>query len=425
MPPPPLFPDSANVVAGRLSVGDVDLVELAAEHGTPLYVYDGATLRARARAYAEPLAARGGRVAFALKALSAPGILRVLHEEGLGADAASAGEIAAALRAGIPGGELVVHGNAKDDADLAAALDAGAGLIALDAPEEAATLATLVRARGTSQDVLVRVTPDIGVETHEKIRTGHAGSKFGLDPEHALALLRDLPTGLVARGLHVHLGSQVVDATPLRSAAVWAARFCARHGLAPDLLDLGGGLGVAYRPGEAAPDARGYAAALASAVPAAFAAAGLDAPTLVLEPGRSVVAAAGVTLYRVLVVKQTTVGPTWVAVDGGMADNPRPALYGAQYLPLVASRPAEPPSGSYALAGRHCESGDVLAWDVPLAAPRPGDVIAVPMTGAYHQSMASTYNGFGRPAAVLVEDGAVRLVTRRETVEDLLARELV
>jgi diaminopimelate decarboxylase len=425
MTAPALFPDSAAVVAGRLSVGGVDLVDLAAEHGTPLYVYDGATLRTRARAYAEPLAPRGGRVAFALKALAAPGILRVLHEEGLGADAASAGEIAAALRAGIPGADLVVHGNAKDDADLGAALDARAGLVVVDAPEEAATLGALARDRGTVQDVLVRVTPDIGVDTHEKVRTGHAGSKFGLDPADALALLRDLPTRLAPRGLHVHLGSQVVDATPLRSAVVWAARFCAQHDLAPEILDLGGGLGVAYRPGEAAPDARGYATALAAAVPAAFAAAGLPAPALVLEPGRSVVAAAGVTLYRVLVVKATAAGPTWVAVDGGMADNPRPALYGAHYLPLVASRPAEPPSGRYALAGRHCESGDVLAWDIPLAAPRPGDVIAVPMTGAYHQSMASTYNGFGRPAAVLVEGGSARLVTRRETVDDLLARELV
>jgi len=418
-----LLPDSATVSHGRLALGGIDADELAARFGTPLYVYDATTLRARAAAYREPLAAVGGRAMFALKANGTPGVLRILREAGLGADVASAGEIAQARAAGFGGADLVVHGNAKGDDDLAASLAAGAGLVVLDAPEEAAALAALARARGPEQDVLVRVTPDIVVDTHAKIRTGHAGSKFGLDPADALALLRGLPAGLTGRGLHVHLGSQVVDAGPLRSAAAWCARFCAEAGIAPEVLDLGGGLGVAYSPGEPAPDPRAYATALTTAVPAAFAAAGVPVPQLLLEPGRSVVATAGVTLYRVRIVKRTSAGTTWVSVDGGMADNPRVALYDAPYHPLLATRLDRAPTGTFAVAGRHCESGDVLAWDVPLPDPQPGDLVAVPVTGAYHATMASNYNAFGRPAAVVVDDGAATEVTRRETPDDLLARE--
>jgi diaminopimelate decarboxylase len=343
----------------------------------------------------------------------------------MGADAASAGEIAAALAAGFSGPEIVVHGNAKGPDDLAAAIDARAGLVVVDAPEEAAALGALACDRGVVQDVLVRVTPDIGVDTHDKIRTGHAGSKFGLDPDAARTLLATMPDGLRCRGLHMHLGSQVVDAGPLRSAAAWCARFCASIGLAPAVLDLGGGLGVSYLPEQNAPDPETYAAALAAAVPAAFATAGLPVPQLLLEPGRSVAATAGVTLYRVLVVKPTRAGTTWVAVDGGMADNARVSLYDAVYRPVLATKLDRPATGAFAVAGRHCESGDVLAWDVPLADPRPGDLVAVPVTGAYHASMASNYNLFGRPAAVLVEGGSVRLVTRRETAADMLARELL
>jgi diaminopimelate decarboxylase len=418
-----LLPDGATVVNGRLWVGGVAAEHLAESFGTPLYVYDAATLRARGAAYAEPLAPGGGRAMFALKANGTPGVLRILRTAGLGADVASAGEIALALAAGFTGADLVVHGNAKGADDLAAALDAGAGLVVLDAPEEAEALAAMARARGVVQDVLVRVTPDIAVETHRKIQTGHAGSKFGLDPAAARALVTALPEGLRGRGLHVHLGSQVVDAGPLRSAAAWCARFCTESGIAPDILDLGGGLGVAYTPGEPAPDPRAYAAALAAAVPAAFDAVGLAAPRLLLEPGRSVVAQAGVTLYRVRVVKRTSEGTTWVSVDGGMADNLRVALYDAVYHPLLATRLDRPATGTFAVAGRHCESGDVLAWDVPLPDPAPGDLLAVPMTGGYHATMASNYNAFGRPAAVVVDAGVATEVTRRETPADLLGRE--
>ncbi len=418
------FPDSAADRDGRLLLDGIDAAELADRFGTPLYIYDAATLRARARAYTGPLAAAGGRVVFALKANAAPGVLRVLRQEGLGADVASAGEIAAAVRAGFRGPDLVVHGNAKSDADLDAALAARAGLVVLDSPEDAGRVASRAQGLGIRQDVLVRVTPDIGVDTHAKIRTGDAGSKFGLDPAVAAELLRAAPEPLRVAGLHVHLGSQVIDAAPLASGAAWCAAFCRDHGFAPEILDLGGGLGVAYAPGDLAPDPRAYATELAAALPAAFTAAGLPSPRLLLEPGRSVVAPAGVTLYRVLAVKATAAGVTWVAVDGGMADNPRVALYDATYEAVVATRLGAAPSGAYAVAGHHCESGDVIARDVPLPAPQPGDVIAVPVTGAYHQSMSSVYNQFPRPAAVLIDRGEAVLITRRETLADLLSREV-
>jgi diaminopimelate decarboxylase len=262
------------------------------------------------------------------------------------------------------------------------------------------------------------------VETHEKIRTGHAGSKFGLPPAEVAALVRALPAPLRFRGLHLHLGSQVVDAAPLASAASWCARFCAAWGLTPGILDLGGGLGVAYVPGDPAPDPRAYAEQVVEAVAAAFPAAGLPVPELMLEPGRSVAAPAGVTLYRVVAVKGGSGGPRWVAVDGGMGDNLRATLYDARYTAVLAERLDEPPAARYALGGRYCESGDLLAADVELPAPRAGDLVAVPVTGAYHQSLSTPYNLFGRPAAVLVDGGEARLVTRRETVDDLLAREL-
>ncbi len=233
-------------------------------------------------------------------------------------------------------------------------------------------------------------------------------------------LARALPAGLRFRGLHLHLGSQVLDARPLASTAAWCARFASEARLELDVLDLGGGLGVAYGPGEPDPDPARYADEVVAAARAAFG----RLPRLLLEPGRSIAAPAGITLYRILTVKRTGAGGTWVAVDGGMGDNLRVALYGARYAPVVAGRVGDAPTGLYDLAGRHCESGDVLGEGLPLADPRPGDLLAVPVTGAYHQSMALPYNLIPRPAAVLVEDGEARLLTRRETVDDLLSREV-
>lgn len=419
------FPDTAAAGVGGITVGGVALADLADAHGTPLYVYDAQSIRTRAQAVADAIDAApgGGSAVFALKANSCLGLLRLIARAGLGADCASAGEIAAATRAGIPGERIVVHGNAKSESDLGAALDAGVRLVVVDSRDDAERLADLCRARGVRQDVLVRIAPGIDVDTHRHIATGQHGSKFGVTPAEGAALLRALPDGLHGRGLHVHLGSQVLAPEPLLAAARWLPEFARAEGLELDVLDVGGGLGIRYLPDDPMPDPGAHTRALADAVAAACRERDMPVPELIVEPGRSIVGQSGVTLYRVIGVKTAGDGATWVALDGGMGDNLRVGLYGARYRPVLARRPTAEPTGRYRLAGRHCESTDVIADDVALPDPRVGDVVAVPATGAYHQSMAHTYNLFGRPAAVLVDDGAATVITRRESVEDLFARD--
>jgi diaminopimelate decarboxylase len=348
------------------------------------------------------------------------GVLRLLAREGLGADVSSAGELAAALRAGVDAARIILHGNAKPDEDLEAAVRAAVGLVVVDSLDEPARVAAAASTAGRVQPVAVRVTPGIRAGGHVAIETGGAGSKFGLAPEDAVrcvAAIRDSPA-LHWRGLHVHLGSQIEDAAPLEGIVGWLASFAAEHGLEPELVDLGGGLAIAYGD-EPGPDPARLASALVAAAGAAFPEA-----ELVLEPGRSIAGPAGVLLYRVISTKTAGDGTRWVAVDGGMSDNVRPAMYGARYTVAAATRLDQPVAGTIDLAGRHCESGDVIARDVPLPEVGPDDVIALPGAGAYAQSMASSYNGVPRAAAVLVEDGEARLITRRETVEELLGREL-
>ena len=348
-------------------------------------------------------------------------LLRLLREEGVGADVASAGELAVAAAAGFDGDELVVHGNAKDEAIPRAAAAAGAPVV-LDAPDEA----ELAAAAGVAQ-ALVRVTLGVDADTHEAIRTGHHGSKFGLPPDQALALLADaLGRGIDVLGLHVHVGSQLADFDAQAETIVRLASFAARArrelGWVPRVADLGGGFGIRHHVEETVTDAVELAAAASATARDAFAEAGLPEPEVWLEPGRSLVGRAGVTLYRVGAVKRLP-GRTWVAIDGGMSDNPRPQLYDARYTALSAARADETADEVVSIAGMHCESGDVLIDDVALPAPRRGDLLAVPATGAYTLAMASNYNGVGRPAAVLVRDGEARLIRRRETIDDLLRTE--
>jgi diaminopimelate decarboxylase len=424
----PVLPDSAQTVAGRIQVGGVALGDLAARHGTPLYVYDAETLRARARAYREGLRAYPGRsrLAFACKAQMSVGVLEVLVAEGMGMDVASEGELAFALAAGVAPEGLVVHGNNKSGADIAAAVAAGAGLIVADHDPELDRIDALAAAAGRVQDVLVRVTPGIEADTHAKIATGHAASKFGLPPAAAAAALRRA-AGLAhvrPAGLHVHLGSQIAAVETYLEAARWLAGFIAGEGLGNlPVLDLGGGLAIAYTDADRAPDIRAAVEATVAGLAAALAAHRLPLPELVLEPGRSIAGPAGVTLYTVGALKDTAAGVTYAAVDGGMADNPRPALYGAAYQAYLPDRAEEPPARTYAIAGKHCESGDVLIEAAELPALHAGDVIALAATGAYNATMASTYNGLPRPAAVLVGGGAERVIVARETVADLLSRE--
>jgi diaminopimelate decarboxylase len=414
-----LFPDSARVDRGRLSIGGVAVAELAEQFGTPLLVLCEQTLRARAR---EALrAVPDGLVAYGTKALPSIAVLRLFAEEGLSADVASLGELAYARAAGYTGERLIVHGNNKSDGELAAAAEAQA-TVALDAPDEADRAAAAGVAR-----VLVRVTLGVEADTHEAIRTGHHGSKFGLPPDAAVALLgRALDRGLDTAGLHVHVGSQLADEAShhetIRLLGAFAARCRDELAWTPRFVDAGGGFPVRHVENEPWAPLGELAAGVAGAVLAAWAEHGLPEPRIVLEPGRALVGQAGVTLYRVGAVKPLA-GITWVAVDGGMSDNPRPQLYGARYTALLADRADEAAGLPVSIAGLHCESGDVLIDDVALPEPRRGDLLAVPATGAYTLAMASNYNAVPRPAGLLVGGGHARLVRRRETVDDLLALE--
>jgi diaminopimelate decarboxylase len=407
-----LLPDEASISGATLVLGGVAATELAQRFGTPLVVYDDATLRTQARAYLE--AAPGSLVVYGTKAFPSVAVLRLLAEEGIGADVSTAGELGFARAAGIPGEKLVVHGNNKEDELL---LDA---LVVLDSADE------LDRARAVGATrFLVRVTPGIEADTHEAVKTAHHGSKFGLPPDDAIDLLRRLPG---CEGLHVHVGSQLQHFGAALMTVDWLAGFAARARLeldwTPRVVDLGGGLGVRHVPDEPLFTVAEYVGGLVREVDRAWQLQSLPKPQLVFEPGRSLVSRAGVTLYTVGGVKRASAATTYVTVDGGMSDNPRPAMYNARYAALLANRADEEPTGVYAVAGKHCESGDVLIERVELPEPRRGDILAVPVTGAYTLAMSSTYNAVPRPAAVLVADGEARVIRRRETVDDLLALEV-
>ncbi len=411
-----LLPDSARVENGELRLGGVGAAELARAHGTPLVVYDEETLRAQARAYRD--AAPGALVVYGTKAFPSVAVLRLLAEEGLGADVSTVGELAFALRAGLTGERLVVHGNNKEDELIEEAIAAGA-LIVLDSLDELER----VRAAGGSR-FLVRVTPGIEADTHEAVKTAHHGSKFGLPPEDAVEAIRRAPD---AEGLHVHVGSQLQHFGASLMTVDWVAQFSARLqaelGWAPRTVDLGGGLGVRHVPEEPSFSVAEFVGGLTGELRRAWQLQGLPEPQLVLEPGRSLVSRAGVTLYTVGGIKRASAATTYVTVDGGMSDNPRPAMYNARYTALLANRVDEPVVGAFAVAGKHCESGDVLIERVELPEPRRGDLLAVPVTGAYTLAMSSTYNAVPRPAAVLVGNGEARVIRRRESVDDLLALE--
>ncbi len=413
-----VYPEAASVHDGRLSIGGCDVLELAREYGTPAYVVAEDDLRSRAREFVRAMGAHHGgaaRVMFAAKAFPCTAVLRIFAEEGLGVDVASAGELFMALRAGFDPGRIVVHGNAKSLAELRAAVEQRL-VVAIDNLDEIDRLERLAGAG--PQPVLLRVVPEVHTDTHAAVATGHADQKFGLTlAEAAEAVDRLNAAGWAdVRGIHAHIGSQLFDLAPYREAVAALAE------LGPfPVYDLGGGLAAAYTPEHRPPSVDEWVAGVIGAAHEL-----LDAreAELWIEPGRSLVANAGVTLYTVESVKHRD--STWVAVDGGMSDNLRPMLYGAPYSADVADRlgsEAEP-GERYHLAGKHCESGDVIAWDVRLRDPRPGDVVVTPVTGAYGHALANNYNGVPRPPVILCAGGEARVAVRRETLEDLVARDV-
>jgi diaminopimelate decarboxylase len=409
-----LFPDSARVEGAALVLGGLPATRLAAEHGTPLVVYCEETIRAQARAYRD--AAPGALVVYGTKAFANVAILGVLADEGVGADVSTLGELRFAEAAGIPGERLLFHGNNKSDEELEAAAAAGA-LVVLDGEWEVEHAA----AAGVRR-VLLRLTPGVDAATHDSIKTAHAGSKFGFSFETAIGVIAHARLrGLDVVGVHVHIGSQLARPDESVVAVERVVAFCEelrdRWQWEPQVIDVGGGLGVAHTRDEQLPTVAEFVAPLGAVVRAHWPEA-----RLVLEPGRSLVGRAGVTLYRVGARKESA-SVDYVAIDGGMSDNPRPQLYGARYEALLANRADELPDGVYRVAGKHCESGDVLIDAAELPRPEPGDLLAVPATGAYTLAMGSTYNSVPRPAVVLVRDGAAREIRRRETVDDLLRYE--
>ena len=414
-----LLPDTAAIGPdGNTAVGGCDLVDLANQWGTPLFVYDEDHLRSRCR---EAVAAFGGGVAYASKAFLCSAMARLAHEEGLQLDVATGGELFLARRAGVPGNRLVLHGNNKSDAELAMAVDEGVGRIVIDSFDELDRLEALHSATGVVPRVLLRVTPGVEVHTHEFIATGQDDSKFGFTVKGGLAdsavRRASASTAVDLVGLHAHIGSQVFDVEPFARAIDVLAAFAAPYDL-PE-LSVGGGLGVPYVEGESAPTIGEWADAIHKACVRAGVTSEVTA-----EPGRAIVAAAAITLYRVGTIKDLPGLRTYVAVDGGMSDNPRPVLYGSGYetfLPRAgdAARPRV-----VRVVGKHCESGDVLVQDGAVPTDLAvGDVLATPVTGAYGYSMGSNYNQVLRPAVVFVSEGQARLVVARETYEDLARRD--
>jgi diaminopimelate decarboxylase len=413
-----VFPMGSTVnAAGHLEIGGCDALELAHEFGTPAYIVAEDDLRARARAFVQAFAARTDdfEVVFASKAFPCTAVMRVFAEEGLGCDVASGGELALALRAGFPGERIHLHGNAKSLEELRAARAAAVRHVVIDNLDEIGRLEGVVAADGRGpQPVSIRVTPGVRGDTHDKISTGQTDSKFGLTGSDVTTAIERLRASalLDLEGVHMHIGSQILALAPFREAVEAIRDLPVLHE-----VNLGGGLGVAYTRDQEPPRIEDYVATKVDAVREVFG----ESVRVVDEPGRALVANSTVTLYCVQSVKKNV--STYVGVDGGMADNLRPMLYGARYEAHDAARPA---TGGVPckLVGKHCESGDVIVEDADLPDPKVGDVIVTPATGGYGYSMANTYNGSPRPPVVFVSGGDARLVVRRETPEELFARDV-
>jgi diaminopimelate decarboxylase len=417
---------------GVLTLGGIDVRDLAAEFGTPLYVCDEEDVRSRCREYMEAFAPEG-RVFYAAKAFCSRAVLRWVSSEGLGVDVCTGGELEVALSAGVPPEQITMHGNNKSTAELSRAVEAGIGHIVADSFEEIARLAYLTEDASTKPNVLVRVTTGVEAHTHEFMATAHDDQKFGFSlasgaADEAVRRVIACP-GVTFAGLHSHIGSQIFDTAGFEVAAHrvvgLAVRIRDEHGVEIAELDLGGGFGIAYTTEDDAPEVKELAQSLRDIVDGQCRAAGLSRPRLTVEPGRGIVGPSTVSLYTVGTIKDVDGIRTYVSVDGGMSDNIRTALYDASYECVLASRASEAAPVLSRVVGRHCESGDIVVRHAWLPSDlAPGDLLAVPATGAYCRSLASNYNHVARPAVVAVAGGAARPIMRRETLDDLLSLDI-
>jgi diaminopimelate decarboxylase len=419
----PVYPLGSRVnERGHLEIGGCDVVELAAEFGTPAYIYAEGDIRARARAYVDAFRARTDNfeVLYASKAAPVTAIYRLCAEEGLSVDVASGGELHMALRAGLDPSRIYLHGNNKTESELRFAVEARVGHVIVDSFAEIGRLDAML---DRDLDVLIRVTPGVVPATHSYVQTGGLDSKFGFGLEDGLAA-RAIGEVLGSRhlrlvGLHAHIGSQIFELDAY-TAAIEALARLVDGGWECRILNVGGGLGIAYMSADEPPSIESYVDVKVRGVRRVFD----PVPRILIEPGRSLVGNAGVTAYEIGTVKEIPGIRTYLSVDGGMSDNLRPMLYGSRYEAIVANRAGEVPDTPATIAGMHCESGDILVADAMLAGPRPGDILVTPATGAYGYAMASNYNGVPRPPVVFCKAGDARLVVRRETFDDLVARDV-
>lgn len=419
---------------GHLEIGGCDTVELALDFGTPLYILDEDYLRQNCRDYQRFFNAEyGAEVIYAGKTLMNLAVCRIIEEEGLGLDVVSGGELYTALKADFPVERIYFHGNNKSPAELKMALEAGVSRIMVDNVHELDLLNMLAGAANKVMPVIIRVTPGIEAHTHEYIKTGQIDSKFGLVIENSQAMAgvkraMDMPH-VELKGLHCHIGSQIFELSSYsHTAAVmmsFARRVFEETGYCVEELDLGGGLGIYYAEGDQPPLIRDYAEVLMNAVIENASKYGIPVPKVIVEPGRSIVGPAGTTLYTVGAVKDIPGVRKYITVDGGMGDNPRPALYQSRYEACLANKAGQPPAEVVSVAGKCCESGDMLIWDINLPPAKPGDILAVFCTGAYNYSMSMNYNRLPRPGMVLVSGGRADLINRRESYEDLIANDIM
>lgn len=412
---------------GHLVVGGCDVVDIAEQFGTPAYVYEEDDMRSRARTYLDAFRKRTEKfeVIFANKAFPATSACSLFAEEGLSVDVASGGELFLALRGGFPSDRIYMHGNNKTPAELEYAFDSDVGHLILDSMGEVKLAQKMCAERKRVQKVMIRVTPGIEPSTHAYIKTGQLDSKFGFGLADGIAASAvetvSSCENLDLVGLHAHIGSQIFELEPYRKAIQLLAEFVSSHGgFECKVLNVGGGLGIAYTDEDEPASIESYVDVKVRGISEEFD----PVPKILIEPGRSLVGNAGITLYTVGTIKEIPGVRTYVAIDGGMSDNLRPMLYGAKYQAVIANKMDEPADQTATIAGMHCESGDVIVKDATIQRPESGDLLVTPATGAYGHAIANNYNGVTRPPVIFCKDGRAREVIRRETWEDLVARDV-